>query len=84
MSKLASEYPSSGAPLAGSQFVHDLLVGMLPKLQVPSSSERLLHGCGAQQHLPTDVVGTHNDGERSARHDSGVIQSHTRSPNDRH
>jgi hypothetical protein len=40
--------------------------------------------CTPQQRLPADVVGTHSDGEKSARHDSGVMQSHTRSPNGRY
>jgi hypothetical protein len=48
------------------------------------SSGRLLHGCRTQQRLLTDVVGTHNDGETSARHHSGVAQSHRRSPNGRY
>ncbi|MDT5154156.1 MAG: hypothetical protein QOI01_5889 [Mycobacterium sp.] len=77
MSKLAYECPSSGAPLAGFQFVHDLLVRMLTKLKVPSSSGRLLHGCSAQHHPASDVVGIHNDGERSPGDDSGVIQPKT-------
>jgi hypothetical protein len=56
----------------------------LTKLQAPSRSPWLLQGCSARHRPGADVVGTHNDGERFARDDSGVIQSHTRSPNDRH
>jgi hypothetical protein len=77
MSKLAYECPCSGAPVAGLQFVHDHLVRMLTKLKVPSSSGRLRHGCSAQHHPAADVVGINNDGERSVRDDSGVIQPNT-------